>query len=75
MKDERLVDKELSVDALRTTCKEEEFSFETTDEFTEIHEEIIGQQRAVSAMDFGLEVRQEGYNLFVVGPAGTGRTT
>lgn len=75
MKDERLVDKELSVDALRTTCKEEEFSFETTGEFTEIHEEIIGQQRAVSAMDFGLEVRQEGYNLFVVGPAGTGRTT
>jgi lon-related putative ATP-dependent protease len=37
--------------------------------------EIIGQHRAVRAMEFGLSVEQTGYNLFVVGPTGTGRLT
>ena len=36
---------------------------------------MIGQQRAEQAMDFGLSVKQSGYNLFVVGPSGTGRMT
>ncbi|MBU8905184.1 AAA family ATPase [Desertibacillus haloalkaliphilus] len=34
---------------------------------------IIGQDRAVRAIDFGLNVRKDGYNLFLVGPMGTGR--
>ena len=37
--------------------------------------EMIGQQRAEQAMKFGLSVEQSGYNLFVVGPSGTGRMT
>ena len=36
---------------------------------------MIGQARAEKAMAFGLSVKQEGYNLFVVGPAGTGKMT
>ena len=51
------------------------FSFETTDELERMPNEIIGQHRAVRAMEFGLSVEQFGYNLFVVGPTGTGRMT
>ncbi|PIE54143.1 MAG: ATP-dependent protease [Dethiosulfovibrio peptidovorans] len=36
---------------------------------------FIGQDRAVRAMDFGLSVKSKGYNIFVVGTPGSGRTT
>jgi lon-related putative ATP-dependent protease len=36
-------------------------------------EGTIGQPRAVDAMAFGLEISSPGYNLFVAGPAGSGR--
>lgn len=36
---------------------------------------IIGQDRAVRAIDFGLQVKMKGYNIYVSGPAGTGKTT
>ncbi|CAM3385871.1 ATP-binding protein [Hydrogenibacillus schlegelii] len=38
-------------------------------------EGILGQERAVEALAFGLEVKAEGFNIFVVGQPGTGRTT
>ena len=53
----------------------ENFSFETTDDLEKLPNEMIGQKRAEKAMNFGLAVEQSGYNLFVVGPAGTGRMT
>nr|WP_281394042.1 ATP-binding protein [Texcoconibacillus texcoconensis] len=52
-----------------------QFPFETTQEVQGLENGIIGQNRAVRAMEFGLEVKQQGYNLFMVGPAGTGKTT
>jgi lon-related putative ATP-dependent protease len=36
-------------------------------------EGTIGQPRAVDAIAFGLEINSPGYNLFVAGPAGSGR--
>ncbi len=36
-------------------------------------EGTIGQPRAVDALAFGLEISSPGYNLFVAGPAGSGR--
>lgn len=38
-------------------------------------QDIIGQQRAVEALKLGLEIKASGYNIFVTGPVGTGRTT
>ncbi|MBD3401498.1 AAA family ATPase [candidate division GN15 bacterium] len=38
-------------------------------------EEIIGQARAIEAIRLGLNVRSKGYNVFVTGLLGTGRTT
>lgn len=36
---------------------------------------LIGQERAVKSISFGLEVQHKGYNIFVVGDHGSGRTT
>lgn len=51
------------------------FPFQTTEEVDSLEAEMIGQERAVRAMNFGLSVKQEGYNIFLVGPSGTGKTT
>lgn len=51
------------------------FSFKTTEEITPFTSGIIGQSRAVKAMDFGLRVKQEGYNIYMAGITGTGKTT
>lgn len=36
---------------------------------------IFGQERAVHAMRFGLDIRDQGFNIFAAGVSGTGRTT
>lgn len=36
---------------------------------------IIGQERAVRALRFGLGIKEKGFNIYVSGRAGTGRTT
>ncbi len=38
-------------------------------------EGMIGQKRAVKAVEFGLDIKQPGYNIFVAGPPGTGKIT
>lgn len=38
-------------------------------------ESIIGQKRAVSALQFGLEIRNSGFNIYVAGPPGIGKMT
>lgn len=37
--------------------------------------EIIGQERAIESIKTGLNVKSKGYNIFVTGPSGTGRTS
>lgn len=65
---------ELTPDQLRRVCDPGCFSFETTDELP-LTSEIIGQPRAARAIEFGLDIQGPGYNIFVLGPGGTGRTT
>jgi predicted ATP-dependent protease len=48
--------------------------FETTDDLPDL-DEIVGQPRAVEAMRFGIDIRHQGYNIFVLGPQGAGRYT
>ncbi|MCK7476450.1 MAG: AAA family ATPase [Candidatus Moduliflexus flocculans] len=38
-------------------------------------EEIIGQERALRAIQTGLDIKSLGYNVFITGMVGTGRTT
>lgn len=63
---------ELNVGALYNACDPASFDFKTTDELDSL-EEIIGQPRAVEAVRFGVDIRREGYNIFVLGPPGTGK--
>ncbi|MCK8823974.1 Lon protease family protein [Fuchsiella alkaliacetigena] len=67
--------KELEVTQLKADCQLDSFDFETTEEIDPFVDELIGQDRAVKAMDLGLRMEQEGYNVFISGATGTGRTT
>jgi lon-related putative ATP-dependent protease len=58
------------VDQLRWTCKAA-----CGTDHSKATGEIIGQDRAIDAIKLGLNVEQPGYNVFVVGYAGTGRST
>jgi lon-related putative ATP-dependent protease len=64
----------LGADRLRWVCRPESLSFATTAELPP-ERSLVGQERAVRAMDFGLSIRQPQFHVFVVGPTGTGRTT
>jgi lon-related putative ATP-dependent protease len=65
---------ELALQKLRKRTSTASLGFETTEEIGCL-EGLIGQQRAVEAMEFGLDVASKGYNIFVVGDHGSGRTT
>ena len=56
-------------------CKDvlENLDFKTTKEITPV-KDIIGQNRAVQAIEFGLKMKQKGYNIYVAGASGVGRT-
>jgi len=62
------------VEQLRWQCRDLAASFKSTDDLETIPT-ILGQTRAVGAMTLGLEMDYPGYNIFVSGAAGTGRTT
>ena len=55
-------------------CKPAGFGFKTTAELADLTE-VIGQMRAMEAVRFGAGIRREGYNLFVLGPSGMGKST
>lgn len=59
-------------DKLRWVCDPAKLGFETTDQLKELAGPI-GQSRAVDALEFGVNIRSDGYNVFVMGPVGTGR--
>lgn len=63
---------ELSVEETYRTCDPAAFSFPTTAELPPL-KEIIGQERAVGAIDFGVGIRSHGYNIFALGAPGTGK--
>jgi lon-related putative ATP-dependent protease len=64
----------LSVEEVYRVCDENLFDFETTADLPP-PEGIIGQRRAVRAINFGLDIQSKGYNLYLAGPPGTGRTS
>ncbi len=65
---------EISAEKLQYICDEKLFGktkFEKIDPCCG----IIGQDRALAAVALGLEIKSKGYNIFVTGLPGTGRTT
>jgi lon-related putative ATP-dependent protease len=65
---------ELSADKLRRECASNLIRCETTQGLMPL-QEIIGQERAVRALKFGLGIKDRGFNIYVAGFPGTGRTT
>ncbi len=65
---------ELSAEELRQACDPARFTFRSTEELASL-EEIIGQERALRAIDFGIDIPTPGYHMYALGPGGTGKTT
>ncbi|WP_136799641.1 MULTISPECIES: Lon protease family protein [Desulfosediminicola] len=55
-------------------CDPASLPFERTSELKDTLQ-IVGQERALEAVEFGIGIEHKGFNLFVVGPQGTGRHT
>ena len=59
---------------LYTKCDPKKFDFTTTAELPE-RLSALGQDRALSAVELGINIKSKGYNLFCLGPEGTGKTS
>jgi ATP-dependent Lon protease len=66
---------QLAPERLRWRCDPGQFSFRSTEELGECPINIIGQPRAQEALRLGLAGRSEGFNIFVSGEVGSGRST
>ena len=64
----------LPVEKLRNVCDVDFLHCESTKDLIPLGE-IIGQERAVRALKFGLGIKDHGFNVFVAGYPGTGRKT
>ena len=64
----------LSPEALRRVCDPNVFEFDTTASLPNL-QEVLGQPRAVAALEFGVGMASHGFNLFALGLPGSGKTT
>ncbi|HXF60195.1 MAG TPA: ATP-binding protein [Caldilineaceae bacterium] len=68
----------LPPEALYTRCTLEHLDFKTTADLSAdvAHEiEFVGQKRAIAAIELGVSIERQGYNIFALGPSGTGKYT
>ncbi len=66
--------KELAAKSLRQVCDPKMFPFDTTDEAQEL-KGVYGHDRAVTAIEFGLSNKSKGFNIFLLGDSGSGKTS
>ena len=64
----------LNVEALLRATDPAALGFHSTDELNDV-DCAIGQDRAIAAIEFGVGIQREGYNLYVAGPSGIGKRT
>ncbi len=64
----------LTPEQLFTACDPAQFDFATTEELADTGV-IIGQERALGAIRFGLGIGQKGFNIYALGPSGSGKLT
>lgn len=62
----------LDAQLLLRRCDPALLDFETTAELTD-SADVVGQSRALDAVSFGIDIKQPGFNLFVLGEPGSGR--
>ena len=66
--------KELKATDLKVSCNPSVFDFDTTADLDPIYDGI-GQERGIDALEFGLQINVNGYNLYLEGPSGVGKTS
>jgi len=66
--------KELSPEQLRAYIPLESLPFEDTSTLEVPEKKVVGQERAIDAINFGMGMKERGYNIFVAGPAKAGLT-
>ena len=64
----------LTSEQLYRKCDVSKFKFTTTADLEE-RVSVLGQDRAISAVELGINIKSRGYNLFCLGPEGTGKTS
>ncbi len=64
----------LPADKLFTACDYGQFTFDTTADLDDLSE-VVGQERVLEALEFGVSMPHAGYNLYVLGPSGMGKHT
>jgi len=64
----------LAVESLYHHCDLSQLPFKTTSELQDEHDHL-GQKRAMDALKFGIGIKHDGYNLFVLGSTGLGKNT
>ena len=67
-------DYELSYKDLKLKCDPKVFNFNTTADLDNVEPCVLGQERGIKALQFGLSVDIKGYNLYLEGPTGVGKT-
>ena len=67
-------DYELSYKDLKLKCDPKVFNFKTTADLENTGPCVLGQERGIKALQFGLSVDIKGYNLYLEGPTGVGKT-
>ncbi len=68
------MDFRLKPEELSSICNLKDLHFENTSQLKPLHG-IIGQKRGAEALSFGLKMKKKGYNIYVTGIGGTGRST
>ena len=66
--------KALPLSELHRRCNLADFNFESTADLEPL-EVVVGQDRAVKAVSFGIDIQSPGYHMYALGPSGTGKTT
>ncbi|MDW7773534.1 MAG: ATP-binding protein [Desulfobulbaceae bacterium] len=64
----------LTTEQLRRSFDPSQFDFSSTEELP-VFEGIIGQERALQSIDFGINIKSKGYHTYALGPIGTGKKT
>ena len=72
--EDRLKSLEVPLDRLRWTCDPDSLGVESTKAASHLDEQVIAQERAVSALKFGVSMGGGDYNIFVAGAPRTGLT-
>lgn len=69
-----MASQQLPAEKLRAVCDASVLGCESTADITPV-DGVVGQERAVRSLDFGLSIPEDGYNIYVAGIPGSGRTT